>query len=80
VRAAAAAGHRALRPTAAVQPAATHNTPPPPTHTHAQTITHPHTQPARSLKLYNALVERCFKDCVLDFRSKNLGKDEEKVR
>jgi hypothetical protein len=32
-----------------------------------------------SLKLYNNLVERCFKDCVLDFRSKNLAKDEEKV-
>jgi hypothetical protein len=32
-----------------------------------------------SLKLYNNLVERCFKDCVLDFRSKTLGKDEEKV-
>lgn len=34
----------------------------------------------RSLRLYNALVERCFKDCVDDFRSKNLAKDEEKVR
>lgn len=33
----------------------------------------------RSLRLYNALVERCFKDCVDDFRSKNLAKDEEKV-
>jgi len=33
-----------------------------------------------SLKLYNNLVERCFKDCVQDFRSKNLAKDEEKVR
>lgn len=33
-----------------------------------------------SLKLYNNLVEKCFKECVLDFRSKNLGKDEEKVR
>jgi hypothetical protein len=29
--------------------------------------------------MYNALVERCFKDCVVDFRSKNLAKDEEKV-
>ena len=33
-----------------------------------------------SLKLYNKLVERCFNDCVQDFRSKNLDKDEEKVR
>lgn len=33
-----------------------------------------------SLKLYNNLVEKCFKECVLDFRSKNLAKDEEKVR
>lgn len=32
-----------------------------------------------SLKLYNSLVERCFRDCVDDFRSKNLAKDEEKV-
>lgn len=32
-----------------------------------------------SLKLYNNLVEKCFKDCVLDFRSKNLGKDEQQV-
>jgi hypothetical protein len=34
----------------------------------------------RSLKLYNKLVERCFNDCVQDFRSKNLDKEEEKVR
>lgn len=34
---------------------------------------------AVSLRLYNNLVEKCFKDCVLDFRSKNLAKDEEKV-
>lgn len=33
-----------------------------------------------SLRLYNGLVERCFRDCVDDFRSKNLSKDEEKVR
>jgi hypothetical protein len=32
-----------------------------------------------SLKLYNNLVEKCFKDCVLDFRSKNLAKDEQQV-
>lgn len=37
-----------------------------------------HMQVRDSLKLYNNLVERCFKDCVLDFRSKNLAKDEEK--
>jgi hypothetical protein len=36
--------------------------------------------PCCSLRLYNSLVERCFKDCVSDFRSKNLAKDEEKVR
>ncbi|KAF8065645.1 TIM9 [Scenedesmus sp. PABB004] len=37
-----------------------------------------HMQVRDSLRLYNALVERCFKDCVADFRSKNLAKDEEK--
>jgi hypothetical protein len=33
-----------------------------------------------SLKQYNRLVERCFKECVSDFKSKNLDKEEEKVR
>jgi hypothetical protein len=33
-----------------------------------------------SLRLYNGLVERCFKDCVSEFRSKNLDKPEEQVR
>jgi len=37
-----------------------------------------HMQVRDSLKLYNKLVERCFNDCVQDFRSKNLDKDEEK--
>eukprot|EP00878_Enallax_costatus_P005680 GHUV01005957.1.p1 GENE.GHUV01005957.1~~GHUV01005957.1.p1 ORF type:complete len:104 (+),score=22.50 GHUV01005957.1:305-616(+) len=37
-----------------------------------------HMQVRDSLKLYNSLVERCFKDCVDEFRSKNLSKDEEK--
>lgn len=35
---------------------------------------------ARSLKLYNNLVERCFRDCVQDFRGKSLDSGEEKVR
>eukprot|EP00877_Chromochloris_zofingiensis_P005016 jgi/Chrzof1/14515/Cz09g05200.t1 len=37
-----------------------------------------HMQVRDSLRLYNSLVERCFKDCVDNFRSKNLEKDEEK--
>lgn len=32
-----------------------------------------------SLRMYNSLVERCFKDCIDSFRSKNLDKAEEKV-
>jgi hypothetical protein len=36
----------------------------------------PNTNHNNSLRLYNALVERCFKECVDDFRSKNLDKTE----
>ena len=32
-----------------------------------------------SLKLYNSLVERCFRDCVDSFRRKDLDSAEEKV-
>lgn len=32
-----------------------------------------------SLKMYNGLVERCFKDCVDSFRRKDLEGSEEKV-
>jgi hypothetical protein len=31
------------------------------------------------MRLYNNLVQRCFNDCVDDFRSKNLSDGEEKV-
>ena len=34
----------------------------------------------RSLRMYNSLVERCFKDCVDTFRRKDLDAAEEKVR
>ena len=34
----------------------------------------------RSMRLYNNLVQRCFNDCVDDFRSKHLTDGEEKVR
>ena len=34
----------------------------------------------RSLRMYNSLVERCFKDCVESFRRKDLDAAEEKVR
>lgn len=30
--------------------------------------------------MYNSLVERCFRDCVSEFRSKDLNAGEEKVR
>lgn len=40
----------------------------------------PHTPVARSLRMYNSLVERCFKDCVESFRRKDLDATEEKVR
>lgn len=33
-----------------------------------------------SMRLYNNLVQRCFNDCVDDFRSKHLSDGEEKVR
>lgn len=33
----------------------------------------------RSLRMYNSLVERCFRDCVTEFRSKDLNAAEEKV-
>jgi len=32
------------------------------------------------MRLYNNLVQRCFNDCVDDFRSKHLTDGEEKVR
>ena len=32
------------------------------------------------MRLYNNLVQRCFNDCVDDFRSKHLSDPEEKVR
>lgn len=34
---------------------------------------------ARSLKMYNNLVERCFRECVEDMRSKTLSSKEEQV-
>lgn len=34
----------------------------------------------RSLRMYNSLVERCFRDCVDSFRRKDLDAAEEKVR
>jgi len=34
---------------------------------------------ARSLRMYNTLVERCFVDCVDSFRRKDLESAEEKV-
>lgn len=34
---------------------------------------------AHSLKMYNNLVERCFKECTEDMRSKSLSSSEEKV-
>ena len=33
-----------------------------------------------SLRMYNSLVEKCFKDCVESFRRKDLESSEEKVR
>ncbi len=33
-----------------------------------------------SLRMYNSLVEKCFKDCVESFRRKDLESTEEKVR
>ena len=36
--------------------------------------------PARSLRMYNSLVEKCFRDCVDSFRRKDLDAAEEKVR
>ena len=33
-----------------------------------------------SLRMYNRLVEKCFKDCVDSFRRKNLDSNEERVR
>jgi hypothetical protein len=33
-----------------------------------------------SLRMYNSLVERCFRDCVESFRRKDLDSTEEKVR
>lgn len=44
------------------------------------TLVSPHTPPTRSLRMYNSLVERCFKDCVESFRRKDLDATEEKVR
>ena len=32
-----------------------------------------------SLRMYNSLVERCFRDCVESFRRKDLDSTEEKV-
>lgn len=37
-----------------------------------------HMQVRDSLRLYNGLVERCFKDCVDNFRSKSLDAAEDK--
>lgn len=34
---------------------------------------------ACSLRMYNSLVERCFKDCIETFRRKDLDSTEEKV-
>ena len=34
---------------------------------------------SRSLKMYNKLVERCFRECVEDMRSKALTTKEEQV-
>lgn len=34
----------------------------------------------RSLKMYNNLVERCFKECVEDMRSKTMSTKEEQAR
>ena len=34
---------------------------------------------ACSLRMYNSVVERCFKDCVESFRRKDLEASEEKV-
>ena len=33
-----------------------------------------------SLRMYNRLVERCFSQCVTEFRRKNLDSTEERVR
>ncbi len=33
-----------------------------------------------SLKMYNNLVERCFRECTEDMRSKTLSSKEEQVR
>lgn len=53
--------------------------PPPPPHTRAAP---PPLPPAcvYSMRLYNNLVQRCFNDCVDDFRSKHLTTGEEKAR
>ena len=37
-------------------------------------------QKKRSLRMYNSLVERCFKDCVDSFRRKDMEPAEEKVK
>ncbi|KAI4340078.1 hypothetical protein MLD38_024950 [Melastoma candidum] len=37
-----------------------------------------HLQARDSLRMYNALVERCFDDCVQSFWRKSLGKKEER--
>lgn len=34
----------------------------------------------RSLRMYNSLVEKCFRDCVDSFRRKDLESSEEKAR
>lgn len=40
----------------------------------------PHAAAQRSLKMYNNLVERCFRECADDMRSKSLSSKEEQVR
>ena len=46
----------------------------------AQNCTCTDSLPTYSLRLYNGLVERCFCECVDEFRRRELNTDEEKVR
>lgn len=47
-------------------------------HRQAMMATLEHMQVRDSLRMYNRLVQRCFTDCVTDFRSKALDSTEEK--
>lgn len=47
--------------------------------THARLNRYPICDAERSLKMYNRLVEMCFKECVEDMRSKALTGKEEQV-